>query len=160
MVDLLELTVGLPEVVLPPGEVLLEDGTRTGSVWVLLEGTVEVSKAGVLISTIDRPGVAFGEVALLMGSDHTATVSAVTECRFRVARDGQTFLLERPEVLLVVAGDLAARLDLVTTYLADLRNQYRGTPGLEMVSSVLGRLHAASPDTAVTGSVRDPEPEY
>lgn len=160
MADLLELTDGLPEVALAPGELLMEDGTRTGAVWVLLSGTVRVTKHGALISTIDRPGVAFGEVAVLLGSDHTATVSAATECRFRVARDGRAFLLERPEVLLVVAGDLAARLDLVTTYLADLRNQYRGSPGLDMVSTVLGRLGATAPGTSLPGSVRDPDPEY
>lgn len=160
MADLLELTEGLPEVVLAPGELLIEDGTRTGSVWVLVSGSVHVSKHGALINTIDRPGVALGEVAVLLGSDHTATVAAATECRFRVARDGRAFLLDRPDVLLVVAGDLAARLDLVTTYLADLRNQYLGTPGLDMVSTVLSRLQDTSPGTARPGSARDPDPEY
>lgn len=160
MADLLELTEGLPEVVLAPGDVLVEDGTRTGSVWVLLSGSVQVTKHGVLINTIDRPGAAFGEVAVLQGSDHTATVTAATECRLRVARDGRAFLLDQPEVLLGVAGDLAARLDLVTTYLADLRNQYSGSPGLDMVSTVLGRLQGTAPGTARPGSARDPDPEY
>ncbi len=160
MADLLELTEGLPEVVLAPGDVLVEDGTRTGSVWVLVSGSMHISKHGALINTIDRPGVAFGEVAVLQGSDHTATVTAATECRLRVARDGRAFLLDQPEVLLLVAGDLAARLDLVTTYLADLRNQYSGSPGLDMVSTVLGRLRGTTPGTAIPGSARDPDPEY
>ncbi len=160
MADVLALTDGLPEIALAAGEVLITDGTRTGSVWVLLEGTLEVSKHGAPISTIDRAGAVFGEVAVLLGADHTATVTAASACRLRIAEDGRALLLDRPEVLLEVAGGLAARLDLVTTYLADLRNQYAGSPGLDMVSTVLGRLTGTATGTARPGSARDPEPEY
>lgn len=160
MADLLELSSGLPEVELAPGEVLVEDGTRTGSIWVLLSGRLEVRKDGVLINIIDRPGAAFGEVAALRGSGHTATVVAADTCRLRYAEDGEAFLHGQPEVLFEMARGLADRLDLITTYLADLRNQYAGAAGLEMVADVLGKLQGAPSMTVRPGSARDPDPEY
>lgn len=159
MADLLALTDGLPEVELAPGEVLIGDGTATGAMWVLVSGTLEVRKDGVRISTVSEPGAAFGEIAVLLGSGHSADVVAVSPCRLRHAVDGRALLLGHPEVLLLVAGGLARRLDLVTRYLADLRNQYQGTPGLEMVADVLGKLNATG-TPARPGSARDPDPEY
>jgi len=159
MADLLELSSGLPEVELAPGEVLVEDGTRTGSIWVLVSGRLDVRKDGVLISTIERPGSGFGEIAVLRGSGHTATVVAAEPCRLRYAADGQAFLHGQPEVLFVLARGLAERLDLITSYLADLRNQYAGAAGLEMVSEVLGKLQGAPPMTVQPGSARDPDPD-
>jgi len=48
----------------------------------------------------------------------------------------------------------------VSTYLADLKHQYADSPGLSMVSDVLGRL-ATHPHPAVQpGSARDPDPDY
>lgn len=159
MADLLSLTAGLPEVELAAGDVLIHDGTSTGSVWVLVEGAVEVRKDGALINTITEPGAAFGEVSVLLGGGHSADVVAAAPSRLRHAVDGRAFLLEQPEVLLLVAGGLARRLDLVTRYLADLRNQYAGTPGLEMVAEVLSKLNSAG-QPARPGSRRDPDPEY
>ncbi len=159
MADLLTLTDGLPEVELAPGEVLIHDGTATGSVWILVEGALEVRKDGALINTITDPGAAFGEVSVLLGGGHSADVVAAAPTRLRHAADGRALLLDRPEVLLLVAGGLARRLDLVTRYLADLRNQYVGTPGLEMVAEVLTKLNGAGVP-AQPGSRRDPDPEY
>jgi CRP/FNR family cyclic AMP-dependent transcriptional regulator len=157
--DLLALTAGLPEVVLAEGDVLIHDGTTTGSVWVLVEGALDIRKDGALINTIAEPGAAFGEISVLLGAGHSADVVAASPCRLRHAVDGRSFLLDRPEVLLLVAAGLARRLDLVTRYLADLRNQYAGTPGLEMVADVLQKLNAPG-EPARPGSARDPDPEY
>ena len=111
-------------------------------------------------NAIDRPGAAFGEVAALRGSGHTATVVAADPCRLRYADDGDAFLHGHPEVLFEMARGLAERLDLITNYLADLRNQYAGAAGLDMVSDVLGKLQGAASPTIRPGSVRDPDPEY
>lgn len=160
MPDLLELTTDLPEIDLAVGDTLVTDGGRTGSIWVLISGSLDVLKDGVRINTIDRPGAAFGEVAVLLGSNHSATVVAATPCRLRYARDGEAFLLSHPEILRHVAAGLAERLDIVTSYLADLRNQYAGVPGIDMVSDVLGKLVQTDGDKPVPGSRRDPDPEY
>lgn len=160
MPDLLPLTGHLPEVDLAPGEILIEEDTRTGSIWVLVSGTVEIRKHGAVISTLAGPGTCFGEIALLLDSDHTASVVALEPCRFRHAADGRQFLLDTPEVLLAVAGGMAARLDVITGYLADLRNQYADAPGIAMVSTVLGRLSSDDGPPIRPGSARDPDPEY
>ena len=71
---------------------------------------------------------------------------ATTPPTFRVAVDGIAYLRDKPGVLAEVATLLAGRLSLLTAYLADLRRQYDGTPGLEMVGEVLGALSGRSPD--------------
>jgi CRP-like cAMP-binding protein len=158
--DLLLLTVDLPEITLEPGEVLVTDGTTTGSVWVLVSGSLEVRKDDITINTINTPGAAFGEVAALRNAPHSATVLAAEATRLRYAADGRALLLGNPEILALVASGLADRLDLVTGYLADLRNQYADAPGLEMVSTVLGRLTQQGTPVVRPGSARDPEPDY
>jgi CRP-like cAMP-binding protein len=158
--DMLELCAHLPEVELEAGEFLVHEGQRTGSIWVLESGSLQVSKDGVLINTVTRPGAVFGEVAVLLGSDHSATVQAVEPCRLRYAEDGRTMLVTNGEMLFHMATGLAERLNLVTTYLADLKNQYGNAPGLAMVSDVLGRLTQIQSAPPRPGSARDPDPEY
>ena len=159
MSTLLELTAHLPEVTVPAGHELMRDGDRTGRIWVLVEGELQILKDGNLINTISRPGAAFGEVSVLLDSNHTATVVAARECRLRKADDGRAFLLGSPEVLLHLASGLAERLDVVTRYLSDLRTQYAEAPGLQMVSTVLGKLVNEERPTIRPGSARDPEPD-
>ena len=160
MAHLLTLSAHLPDVDLEQGAILIEEGTRTGSMWVLQSGSLEVLKGDVLINTIDRPGAAFGEVAAILGGGHSASVRASSLCRLKFAVDARAFLLGNPDVLLLVAAGLAERLDLITGYLADLRNQYSDAPGITMVSAVLGNLIGAQSTLYQTGSRRDPDPEY
>ena len=160
MSGLLDLTAHLPEVELAAGDVLLREGDRTGSMWVLVSGRVDVLRDGVRVSAIDAPGAAFGEISVLLDSDHSATVVAASPVRLRHATDGRAFLLSSPDVLLFLAEGLAGRLDVITRYLADLRNQYAGAPGLDMVGDVLGRLVDHDGPPPRPGSARDPDPEY
>ena len=157
--SLLDLVAHLPSVELSPDDVLITEDTTTGSMWVLVEGRLEIRKHGAAIQVIDRPGATLGEVAALTESSHSASVVAVTPARLHVVADGRALLREHPELLLFIATELAERLDVVTTYLADLRNQYADTPGIEMVSHVIGRLSHA-PAKHTPGSARDPDPEY
>ena len=48
----------------------------------------------------------------------------------------------------------------MTSYLADLKNQYGDAPGLTMVSEVLSLLAQRQVPAARPGSARDPDPEY
>ena len=160
MPDMLALSQHLPEIELAAGEALVTEGGRTGSIWLLVSGSLQVLKGDILINTIDRPGAVFGEIAVLLGTGHSATVRAATPSRLRYAQDGEAFLHGNPEILFHVASGLAERLDIVTGYLADLRNQYVDAPGIAMVSDVLGRLVGHPGTTPRTGSARDPDPEY
>ena len=58
----------------------------------------------------------------------------------------------------LVAIGLAERLNLVTTYLADLKHQYGDAPGIAMVGEVLARLAERQAPPARPGSARDPDP--
>ena len=150
----------LPEVDLAAGDHVVTEGGSSGELWILVSGSLTVSKAGEVVNTITRPGALVGEISVLLDATHGATVVAAEPARLRVARDGQAFLGEDPELLRTVAVGLAERLNTVTTYLADLKQQYGDTPGLAMVSDVLGRLATHQQPPARPGSARDPDPDY
>ena len=62
---------------------------------------------------------------------------------------------------LALARLLAVRLHAMTTYLADLKQQYSDHEGgLGMVDVVLGRLMRTPGTRSQLGSERDPDPEY
>jgi len=127
---------------------------------VLVSGSLQVRKGDVPVNVITRPGAIVGEVSVLLGTRSAATVVATEPCRLRHAADGKALLLEDPEVTRLLALGLAERLNFVTSYLADLKEQYGDAPGLSMVPQVLSRLSEPRRSGALPGSARDPEPEY
>jgi CRP-like cAMP-binding protein len=145
---------------LDAGDVLIHEGTRTGSLYVLESGSLAVLRGDIAVAKIDHAGAVIGEVALLLGHEHAATVEAMTASSVRFAQDGEQFLREHPEATLLIAAELATRLDTMNRYLADLQTQYGGAPGLAMVQEVLAKLsdHKATPFEP--GSDREPDPHY
>ena len=159
MKDMLSLSVGLPERSFEAGETVVHEGAR-GGMWVLVSGALQVRKGAVLVNTITGPGALVGEISVLLGSPYSATVEATERSVLRHAADGRQLLASDPAIATLVAIGLAERLNFVTTYLADLKQQYGDAPGLSMVSQVLqqlGHRHAAA---ARPGSARDPDAEY
>ena len=128
--------------------------------WVLVSGRLTVRKGGTEVNTIDLPGALVGEMSVLLGADHSASVVADGPVRVRVAEDGAALLGGDPAVLRLTAEGLARRLHFVTTYLADLKEQYGDAPGLSMVSDVLATLGHHDRPMARPGSARDPDPDY
>jgi CRP/FNR family transcriptional regulator, cyclic AMP receptor protein len=157
---MLTLSAHLPEVEFEPGQPVVEEGGASGSIWVLVSGALRVMKGDVAVNTITQPGAMVGEMSVLLGTDHGATVVATEPSRLRHAVDGRALLLEDPSVTKLLAVTLAERLNFVTSYLADLKHQYGDAPGLSMVSDVLGQLATHGGRTASPGSRRDPDPEY
>ena len=152
---------GLPEVVFADGAPVLAEGERHREVLVLVSGAVRVSAKGADIRVIDEPGAIFGEMATLLDAPATATVTAVGECRFRRAEDGATFMRQQPEFALTVATTLAQRLDVITRYLADLRNQYADrSDHLGVVDTVLESLLQHQGRGVQPGSEREAEAPY
>src|SRR5262245_51406899 len=140
MPSVLDHCRALPELALAPGESLIEEGQRTERLYVLAEGTAEVLKGDVVVATVAEPGSFFGEMSALLGSPHSATVRAVAPSRFYVVDDAQAFFAS-PDILLAVSRLLAKRLQMVTTYLADVQRQFSERDDhLGMVDEVLDSL--------------------
>jgi CRP-like cAMP-binding protein len=151
----------LPKRSYPSGADIIVEGTALHELYVLAEGVVEVSRASVPVTVIDDPGAIFGELAVLLQSPATATVRAQGACTFWVSEDPFEFLEEQPAVALAVATTLARRLDAVTGYLVDLRNQYAGREDhLGVVDNVLESLSHQQGRRADPGSDREAEAPY
>jgi CRP-like cAMP-binding protein len=159
MATVLEICKALPLRSIAVGETLMAEGATDGVLYVLVEGAVEIVKGDVQINTVTDPGAIFGEVSVLLGIPHMATVKALEPSVVHVASDPVEFLRSNPEIALAVAALLAKRLHFVTTYLIDLKRQFETHEGhLSMVDEVLESLvHHQEPQTE-PGSDRHPDP--
>jgi len=158
--EILALSAHLPVVDLDPGEVLVSEGGPAGGIWVLVSGALRVLKGDVPVSTVSSPGALIGEISVLLGTVHGATVEATEPSRLRHAADGHALLDGDPAITRLVAVGLAERLNVINAYLADLLIQYGDVPGLSMVSDVLTQLAVRQGPEASPGSARDPDPEH
>jgi CRP-like cAMP-binding protein len=156
MADLLQLSSHLPELDIDSGHEILREGERTGAIWILVSGELRVRRGSTIIDWIDQPGAVVGEMAVLLGTAATASVEASEPSRLRYAANGDEFLAD-PTVTRLIAVGLAERLNLVTTYLADLQNQYGDAPEMDMVREMLNRLMDRQIRAFPSGSVQDPD---
>jgi CRP-like cAMP-binding protein len=158
---ILAASASLPEVSVAAGEALITEGEHQPRLFVLVRGRLEVSRDGVPFSSIDEPGAIFGEIAALLGGPATATVRTRDDSVLRVCDDAVGFLTDHPEVSLAVATTLARRLDALTRYLADLREQYADRDDhlglVDVVLESISHRQGASPDP---GSDREHESPY
>ncbi|MDT4937791.1 MAG: family transcriptional regulator, cyclic receptor protein [Pseudonocardiales bacterium] len=155
--NLLPLCADLPTRSWRPGEVLIEHDEVPAQMYVLASGSVTVERDGVAFARINTPGAIFGEMSFVLGRSATATVRASSDVACHVIDDPEAFLTERPGAALAVLRTTAARLDGMTRYLVDVKQQLAGEAGhLGMVGQILDTLlHHQT--TARPGSVRDPE---
>jgi CRP/FNR family cyclic AMP-dependent transcriptional regulator len=158
---LLELAARLPRRSLVAGEVLIAEGDAGGALFILLDGALRVEKGGAAITAISETGVCVGELSILLDVPATADVVAAEASTVAVVEDAARALADQPELALALAQLLAARVQRMTTYLADLQHQYADHEGgLGMVDVVLGSLMHTSHSRSELGSERDPHPEY
>ena len=101
------------ELSFPPGQVLLRQGDRAYEMFIVLDGTLEVTRDDIYIADIGPGGFA-GEMALLTDSPRNATVTTKSDVRrLHVdARSLQNLLQSIPQIavkmLPIVAGRVAA----------------------------------------------------
>jgi CRP/FNR family cyclic AMP-dependent transcriptional regulator len=100
-----------------PGMALIEQGGRTGQLYVLKEGQLEVVRDGKHVSTIKTPGAVVGEMSVLLDMPQTATVRAITEVEFFVIDNALAVLHGHPDWLLQIARLLAQRVNATTALL-------------------------------------------
>ena len=126
--------------------------------YVLVSGGVTIERAGVVFARIDNPGAVFGEMGVALESPATATVRASSDVVVRVVEDPSTFLTARPGAALAVLRITAARLDGMTHYLVDLKQQFADHENhLGMVDQILDTLvhhQAAAPAGRARPAIR------
>lgn len=123
------------------GDVIIEEGGRSGALLFLKEGTVKLRRGGIDLAEISEPGAVFGEVSVLLDRPSLVRVEAVGPAVFYVADDVEGFLLAHPEVNLFITRWVARKVDAMSCYLVDLKEQYGDAEGhLGMVHEILDAL--------------------
>ncbi len=138
------------------GQVILEEGGKSNKIYVLIEGEVVVEKDGININAVSDPGALFGEMSILLDKPHMATVKTSLPSRFYVAENGKDFLKSDKEVLFFISKLLATRLNSVTTYLVDFKNQFEDHESFHftLVNEVLQNIINQQDDESILGSDR------
>ena len=141
MATILDACAGARRHDYPSGTILLSEGDTSGRLYVLAEGAVEVLRGDTQVAVIKGAGSIFGEMSVLLGRPHTATVRAASPVSAYVFEDAESFLKSHPEIAFFLGRLLAERLNAATTYLVDLKRQFEGHGShLGMVGEVLETL--------------------
>ena len=141
------------------GSVIIHEGGTTGHLFVLIEGRLEVVKGDTVVASITEPGGVVGEMSVLLEQPHTATVRAASDSTIYEFGNAASFLREQPAVALLIARLLAQRLNVATTYLADIMHQYAGHGDhLSMVGEILQSMINLPPLKVSPGSDRQSDP--
>jgi CRP/FNR family cyclic AMP-dependent transcriptional regulator len=135
-----------------PGEIILEQGTSTGKLFFLAEGSVEILKDGVRIATAREPGAVFGEMAAFLQAPHAATARALEPSVFHIVENARHALEINPALCFQVCGIMAGRLEALIQYLVNVKQQYQGHDHLGMVDSVLESLMRRQPRARIRPS--------
>jgi CRP/FNR family transcriptional regulator, cyclic AMP receptor protein len=98
------------EGVFAPGHRILSKGMDGMEFFVIVDGTVEVSRDDEVLAVLG-PGDFFGEVASVDGGPHTATVRTMSQvrCLFLANRSLRPFLLEHPQVAVRLVDEMVRR---------------------------------------------------
>jgi CRP-like cAMP-binding protein len=118
MTTLATLTRSAPTRELRRGDVLLTQGDTGRDLFVLESGRLVVERDGATIAVIDGSDSLIGEMAVLLGKPHSATVRADRDTRVRVIADAIHVLETQPELTLKVATLVTERLDATSGLLA------------------------------------------
>ena len=106
-----------------PGRDLIAQGGRTGQLYVLKDGELEVLRDGQHIATIRTPGAVIGEMSVLLDVPQTATVRAMTGVDYFIIDNAVEVLRSHPDWLLQIARLLAQRVRDTTAQLAQGRSE-------------------------------------
>src|SRR6201996_6482766 len=143
----------------PVGGLIVQEGGASGHLYVLLEGRLEVLRGDAIVAVLSEPGAVFGEMSVLLDQPHTATVRAASDSLVYEFEDAAGFLRQQPEVTLLLARLLAQRLNVATTYLADLMNQYADHGShMAMIGDILQSMINLPPLQVAPGSDRQSDP--
>jgi CRP/FNR family cyclic AMP-dependent transcriptional regulator len=159
MSSILDKCAGVPCKRFAAGTVLLSEGETSGRLYVLAEGSVEVLRGDTQVAVIGEAGSVFGEMSVLLGQPHTATVRAASPVGVFVFENAESFLKSNPEIAFFVGKLLAERLNAATTYLVDLKRQFEGHRNhFGMVGEVLETLIHQQSEEFTSGPEAEADP--
>src|SRR3954471_15138537 len=159
MREVLEYCIGGSRQNVAAGTLVVHEAGRTGHLYVLIEGRLEVIKGDTVVATITEPGAVLGEMSVLLDKPHTATVRAASDSVIYEINDAASFLRQQPAVAILIARLLAQRLNVANTYLADIKRQYAGHGNhLAMVGDLLQSMINLPPTQVSPGSDRQSDP--
>ena len=145
------------------GEVVLTQGTRTGILFFLIEGSVEVMVDDVVVATESQPGAVFGDLSALMGIDHTATVRALKPSSFYVVENPRQFIEESLFVSNYLCELLACRLAAINRFLVAVKHQATPPDPPDMVKFLESLMRRQVPSAELkpqaSGNTRPSETE-
>ena len=71
-------------------------GCRTGHLYVLIEGRLEVIKGDTVVPSMTEPGAMLGEMSVLLDQPHTATVRAASDSSSTRSTMPRRFAADQP----------------------------------------------------------------
>ncbi len=137
---ILEAAAALPVTVLGPRGVLVAEGARTGTLYILKSGDLEVVRDGSVVARLGEPGSVVGEMSVLLELPHSATVRSRMGAEVHVIDDPAAFLDANPAIARQIAETLALRLHKTTALLIDLRQQMKERQDMEMADKIFALL--------------------
>lgn len=143
MANLLALTKAYPSLVLERGDTLIEAGEARGDLFILVSGRLKVVRDGVEIARIAEPGTLVGEMSVLLGTDHSATVTALTPVEVRHIEDGLHWLENSNIAALHVATLACQRLDATSALLVELKKEAAGNRDQGLLERLFGTITGA-----------------
>lgn len=145
MSEILDHLQGHPVQRYNAGDSIFAADGNEGVLLVLISGTLEVRKNGVLVDLVKEPGSVMGEIAALLNTGHSADVIATELSTLYVIQEPRKFLREHPDFHLHVSELLAKRLGNLVRYLADVKQQFADHDHIGMVDQVLDTLVLRQP---------------
>ncbi len=136
----LDAMAGLPVTALKPGDVLVAEGDRSGKLYILKSGELEVFRDGSVVAGFSEPGTIVGEISVLLGQPHSATIRARHGAEVHTVADPAGFLDAHPAVAREIARSLALRLQKTTGLLIDMRQRAKAREDHEMFDKIFALL--------------------
>ena len=141
MSSILDLCSSFPVVKVEDGTVVMTEGKKSGKLWIMRHGTVQITKDGQPINTVSAPGAIFGELSFLLDVPHTATVVAVHDSYFHVISHPDELFQAQPAAYKHLSIMLANRIRSLTEHLVELKSQIEPqdlSPELEELFKFIG----------------------
>lgn len=140
MTTIFEAALGLPVVTLEPEGVLFKEGERSGKLYILKSGDLEVVRDGSAVAAFADSGVVVGEMSALLDEPHSATIRSRKGAEIYVVDDPSAFLDRHPAVAREIARTLAQRLSKTTALLVEMRQRSKEREDQEMFDKIFALL--------------------